>query len=103
MKSEPWPSLASKSLLLPLLLLLLQCSQRALSQSNYVQHGDSGNYSTNGLPEEATLDGKVSVPMRCGIPLQIPISASHRRDLAHISRLKKQQHHQAELPALSCQ
>lgn len=58
MKSEPWPSPASKSLLL--LLLLLLCGQRALAQSNYVQHGDSGNYSTNGLPEEATLDGKVS-------------------------------------------
>lgn len=30
------------------------------AQSNYVQHGDIGNYTTNGLPEEATLDGKVS-------------------------------------------
>lgn len=29
------------------------------AQSNYVQHGDIGNYSTDGLPEEATLDGKV--------------------------------------------
>lgn len=29
------------------------------AQSNYVQQGDSGNYTTNGLPEEATLDGKV--------------------------------------------
>lgn len=33
---------------------------QVLAQSNYVQHGDSGNYTTNGLPEEATLDGKVS-------------------------------------------
>ena len=31
------------------------------AQSNYVQHGNSGNYTTNGLPEEATLDGKVSL------------------------------------------
>ncbi|SPP88748.1 uncharacterized protein LOC117590231 [Drosophila guanche] len=41
-------------------LLLLICSGQAAAQSNYVQHGDSGNYTTNGLPEEATLDGKVT-------------------------------------------
>lgn len=41
-------------------LLLLICSGLAVGQSNYVQHGDSGNYTTNGLPEEATLDGKVN-------------------------------------------
>lgn len=81
MKSEPWPSLASKSLLL---LLLLQCSQRALSQSNYVQHGDSGNYSTNGLPEEATLDGKVSVPIEVGIPLSLRFCKSSSGLSPHI-------------------
>ncbi|KAH8276080.1 hypothetical protein KR018_002373 [Drosophila ironensis] len=42
------------------LALLLICSGIAAGQSNYVQHGDSGNYTTNGLPEEATLDGKVT-------------------------------------------
>uniref|UniRef100_A0A1A9VUN3 Uncharacterized protein n=1 Tax=Glossina austeni TaxID=7395 RepID=A0A1A9VUN3_GLOAU len=35
-------------------------SNQVSAQSNYVQHGDSGNYTTNGLPEEATLDGKVT-------------------------------------------
>lgn len=40
-------------------LLILLGSGLAAAQSNYVQHGDSGNYTTNGLPEEATLDGKV--------------------------------------------
>ena len=34
---------------------------KAAAQSNYVQHGDSGNYSTIGLPKETTLDGKVSL------------------------------------------
>lgn len=44
-------------------LLVMSCLQfvNVTAQSNYVQHGDSGNYTTNGLPEEATLDGKVSV------------------------------------------
>lgn len=49
--------------LLPLAaLLVMSCLQfvNVTAQSNYVQHGDSGNYTTNGLPEEATLDGKVS-------------------------------------------
>lgn len=50
--------------LLPLAALLVMscCLQfvNVTAQSNYVQHGDSGNYTTNGLPEEATLDGKVS-------------------------------------------
>ncbi|XP_032594128.1 uncharacterized protein LOC6565308 isoform X2 [Drosophila grimshawi] len=65
MKSDPWPQLWASSwrcmltACLPLLLLLM-CSGQAVAQSNYVQHGDSGNYSTNGLPEEATLDGKVT-------------------------------------------
>ncbi|KAH8265182.1 hypothetical protein KR026_010817 [Drosophila bipectinata] len=40
--------------------LLLIFSGLAMGQSNYVQHGDSGNYTSNGLPEEATLDGKVT-------------------------------------------
>ncbi|XP_037935001.1 uncharacterized protein LOC119669249 [Teleopsis dalmanni] len=46
-----------------LLVLLMLCSAQldmTLAQSNYVQQGDSGNYTTNGLPEEATLDGKVT-------------------------------------------
>ncbi|KNC23589.1 hypothetical protein FF38_09116 [Lucilia cuprina] len=49
--------------LLPLAaLLVMSCLQfvNVTAQSNYVQHGDSGNYTTNGLPEEATLDGKVT-------------------------------------------
>lgn len=83
MKSDPWPSLASS---LSVLLLLL-CSQRVLAQSNYVQHGDSGNYSTNGLPEEATLDGKVSANRRGRDPSsEFPFSASHRWVSAHISK-----------------
>ncbi|KAH8408881.1 hypothetical protein KR009_002981 [Drosophila setifemur] len=42
-------------------LLLLICGiGLGAGQSNYVQHGDSGNYTSNGLPEEATLDGKVT-------------------------------------------
>ncbi|XP_030379483.1 uncharacterized protein LOC115627796 [Scaptodrosophila lebanonensis] len=41
-------------------LLLVICADFGATQSNYVQHGDSGNYTTNGLPEEATLDGKVT-------------------------------------------
>ncbi|ALC49612.1 pot [Drosophila busckii] len=56
MQTNPWPTLA---MLLSLLLLFL-CSGKSAAQSNYVQHGDSGNYTTNGLPEEATLDGKVT-------------------------------------------
>lgn len=45
-----------------LLLALCAATQfnAAQAQSNYVQQGDSGNYTTNGLPEEATLDGKVT-------------------------------------------
>ncbi|KAH8287665.1 hypothetical protein KR054_011320 [Drosophila jambulina] len=42
------------------LLILMGSCGLAVGQSNYVQHGDSGNYTTNGLPEEATLDGKVT-------------------------------------------
>jgi len=50
------------TLLVPILLL----GGQTAAQSNYVQHGDSSNYTTNGLPEEATLDGKVSTwtPLR---------------------------------------
>ncbi|XP_037724358.1 uncharacterized protein LOC119556338 [Drosophila subpulchrella] len=44
------------TLLIPILLL----GGQTAAQSNYVQHGDSSNYTTNGLPEEATLDGKVT-------------------------------------------
>ncbi|XP_073831332.1 zona pellucida domain protein papillote [Musca autumnalis] len=48
--------------MLALLVILLSSLQFSYvtAQSNYVQHGDSGNYTTNGLPEEATLDGKVT-------------------------------------------
>lgn len=48
--------------LLLLLLVTVDCLdyRGVLAQSNYVQHGDSGNYTTNGLPEETTLDGKVT-------------------------------------------
>ncbi|KAI8033420.1 uncharacterized protein LOC128265589 [Drosophila gunungcola] len=53
-----WAS-GRRRLLLAALLLLFLGGQTA-AQSNYVQHGDSGNYTTNGLPEEATLDGKVT-------------------------------------------
>ncbi|KAM8718605.1 hypothetical protein ACLKA7_001334 [Drosophila subpalustris] len=61
MKSNPWSLLASGLRCINLTaLLLLICGSQAAAQSNYVQHGDSGNYSTNGLPEEATLDGKVT-------------------------------------------
>ncbi|KAH8386952.1 hypothetical protein KR093_003730 [Drosophila rubida] len=61
MKSDPWPMLVSglRCIALTALLLLL-CGGQTAAQSNYVQHGESGNYSTNGLPEEATLDGKVT-------------------------------------------
>lgn len=49
---------------LKLLLLLVTADcldyRGVLAQSNYAQHGDSGNYTTNGLPEETTLDGKVT-------------------------------------------
>ncbi|XP_034478568.1 uncharacterized protein LOC117784834 isoform X2 [Drosophila innubila] len=61
MKSSPWSILASGFGCINLTaLVLLICSGQAAAQSNYVQHGDSGNYSTSGLPEEATLDGKVT-------------------------------------------
>ncbi|XP_060662512.1 uncharacterized protein LOC132795672 [Drosophila nasuta] len=62
MKSDPWPMLVSglRCISLTALLLLLCGGQQTAAQSNYVQHGESGNYSTNGLPEEATLDGKVT-------------------------------------------
>lgn len=52
----------SNVLMVSLLVLCVVAQQfgKTLAQSNYVQQGDSGNYTTNGLPEEATLDGKVS-------------------------------------------
>lgn len=61
MSSDQGPLLAKRGRhgLLAALLLICLAGQTA-AQSNYVQHGDSGNYTTNGLPEEATLDGKVS-------------------------------------------
>ncbi|XP_016995252.2 uncharacterized protein pot [Drosophila takahashii] len=62
MNLDQGPILANggqRALLIPILILLLLGGQTA-AQSNYVQHGDSGNYTTNGLPEEATLDGKVT-------------------------------------------
>ncbi|XP_023160303.2 uncharacterized protein LOC111592369 isoform X2 [Drosophila hydei] len=59
MKSDPWPLWSSRLITYAAILCLLFGGE-ALAQSNYVQHGDSGNYSTNGLPEEATLDGKVT-------------------------------------------
>lgn len=62
MKSDPRP-LRSSWLLSYAAILCLLFGGKALAQSNYVQHGDSGNYSTNGLPEEATLDGKVSATL----------------------------------------
>ncbi|EDW29895.1 GL15853 [Drosophila persimilis] len=61
MNSDPGPLWASsRSRCLMAALLLLICGGQVAAQSNYVQHGDSGNYTTNGLPEEATLDGKVT-------------------------------------------
>ncbi|EDW53740.1 GM13240 [Drosophila sechellia] len=61
MSSDQGPLLAKRGRhgLLAALLLICLAGQTA-AQSNYVQHGDSGNYTTNGLPEEATLDGKVT-------------------------------------------
>ncbi|XP_068159512.1 uncharacterized protein pot [Drosophila tropicalis] len=61
MNSDTNPRRPSVMAVALLLLALICCSgQQAAAQSNYVQHGDSGNYTTNGLPEEATLDGKVT-------------------------------------------
>lgn len=44
--------------LLPLALLLL--ANLIVGQSNYASHANNVEYTGDGLPEEATLDGKVS-------------------------------------------
>lgn len=38
--------------------------QNADGQSNYASHANNVDYLGKGLPEEATLDGKVSIPRK---------------------------------------
>lgn len=42
------------------LLISVALIQNAVGQSNYASHANNINYLGKGLPEEATLDGKVS-------------------------------------------
>lgn len=44
------------------LLISVALIQNAVGQSNYASHANNINYLGKGLPEEATLDGKVSTP-----------------------------------------
>lgn len=43
-----------------LILIAVSFIQNAVGQSNYASHANNVDYLGKGLPEEATLDGKVS-------------------------------------------
>lgn len=43
-----------------LILIAVTLAQSAVGQSNYASHANNVDYLGKGLPEEATLDGKVS-------------------------------------------
>jgi hypothetical protein len=45
---------------------LLLCCDWAYGQSNYASQANNVEYQGEGLPEEATLDGKVSILMISG-------------------------------------
>lgn len=60
-----------RSLVVALLLVLLQSlvlPEQVSGQSNYASHANNIAYQGEGLPEEATLDGKVSKLARGGVP-----------------------------------
>lgn len=57
--------------------------QDAVGQSNYASHANNVGYLGEGLPEEATLDGKVSTSYTN--PVSLPLPLQHQQSVAAIS------------------
>lgn len=48
-----------RTMMYTVVLIVASCMHAAVGQSNYASHANNVDYIGKGLPEEATLDGKV--------------------------------------------